>query len=145
MINFINLIKGLKIEHIEQVPLFERLYTPYRFGKIQVTRVYPDGSFYLLSIPREGDIDATTSRWYFISTLKSEGVIELNALLKSCLNNKANEIKNQKSLGFNIWRIACGNDIFELIENLTPSDDDSVFKRIKHVLNTKMKKIPKDN
>ncbi len=48
MKQFIDIKIGLKEEHLNMNPLFEKVYTPPGYGEEMISRIYGDGSLYYL-------------------------------------------------------------------------------------------------
>ncbi|MEN8115379.1 MAG: hypothetical protein ABFS16_00250 [Bacteroidota bacterium] len=135
MSQFIQNNIGLKEQHKNQNPLFEKTYIPPDYGERLISRVYPDGCLYYLN---------TNDNWNYISILKNEGLEDLKVVLIECCKVK-NEIKADGNLkGVVIWKLQCESQINEIIIAGIPSVEYNLFQKIDDIINTKLQTIQKD-
>jgi hypothetical protein len=144
MVQFINHIKGLKTNHINESPLFEKVYIPPDYGSRQVSRLYPDGSFYMMNLPRQIELETGNESWGFISSIVNEGVESIKRLLIKCRKCKNDNIQNKSVKGIEIWRFLCKNEIFEVVNTVLPETKNEIFNHIEQVIDQYLQPIPPD-
>lgn len=126
-------IEGLKVEHKNEQPLFEKIYTPPAYGDKMVSRLYCDGTLYYLS---------PLGIWTLISILTTEGLNEMNKVLKDCFQLSTTKVSDGNIQGSISWKLFSKNEMKEIIISGLPDKDFDYFQKIENILNTKMQTIP---
>lgn len=143
MTAFIQNINGLKLNHQDEIPLFEKTYIPPDYGSKLISRVYPDGSLYYLSLARETDnMDSISEKWNFISALTVKGKNEIRSLLEECCKMKS-LIKNDGNVnGAIIWKVQCQSHIHEILFTGIPDGSYQFLQKIDDLISLNLQPIP---
>ena len=131
-----NINKGIKENHLNAAVWFEKTYNPPAHGNSQISRLYDDGSYYLLS-------DSGT--WTYISQLTSAGLNEMKEVLEECCLLKSSSKENGNQPGMVIWELLCSNEYHQITIAGIPTKEFHAFKKVEKILNTQMQTIPSDH
>jgi len=143
MPQFIKNIKGLKPQHQEEIPLFEKTYIPPSIGNHLVSRVYADGSLYYLSHSGESScLNDTDEKWNYISSVSEKGVLGIRDILKKCYNLPLAVSAVANASGATIWKIPRDGRILRIEIFGVPEGDLKIFNEIDFLINTNIQLIP---
>lgn len=142
MNQFIDIKKGLKEEHQNARPLFEKVYTPPGYGNDMISRLYNDGSlYYLVSDPNFPKKYVQESAWRYISNVDTEGIISIKNLLKKCCEIDFQEKAPGNLPGLVTWKFFCDNKIKQVDIKGIPKGDEKYFDKIDNLVSTHILKI----
>lgn len=127
---------GIKDKHLNAVVWFEKTYQPPVHGNSQVSRLYEDGSYYLLS---------DSGIWTYISQLTSTGLDEMKKALEECCRVKSSSKENGNQPGMVIWEVLCSEKYHRVTITGIPAEEFLAFQKIEKILNTQMQTIPSDH
>lgn len=142
MTDFIQNITGLKPQHQQETPLFEKTYVPPVRGAKLVSRIYADGSLYYLS--RESHPETVESRdqhWNYISSVSEKGIVLIKNMLEIACGNTGEIPLSGNSMGAAVWKISCRNGITEMTIPGIPSGKFRIFTDIDEAVNSNIIKI----
>ncbi len=142
MNQFIKIKKGLKEEHLNMSPLFEKVYTPPGYGEDMISRLYRDGSLYYL-IDNEDAYEETIVNdiWGYVSKIQSEGVELITSLLEKCCETVFVQKEEGNLPGVTKWKFFCGDKIKEVVIRGLPVGNEKLFTEIDNLISTKIEKI----
>ncbi|HAQ20924.1 MAG TPA: hypothetical protein DCR40_17080 [Prolixibacteraceae bacterium] len=145
MIQFIQNINGISLQHQNEIPLFEKTNIPPDFGDKLISRIYSDGSLYYLSIARDSDDSAISSgKWNFAATVTERGVKAIQEVLEKCCELESNTPKGGNIRGAVTWKIRCKSGIQELLIAGIPEGKYLVFTQIDLLINSNIKPFYSD-
>ena len=136
-------IEGLKPQHLDETPLFEKTYVPPSFGNHLVSRVYADGSLYYLS--HSGDnhcLNDPDEKWNYISSVSEKGVLGIRTLLEKCDNLPIAASMSANASGAFTWKIPREGHIQKIVLFGIPDGDWKIFNDIDTLVNTNIQPIP---
>lgn len=142
MIQFIKIKKGLKEEHLDMNPLFEKIYTPPGYGEDMISRLYRDGSLYYL-IDNEDASEETivNDTWGYVSKIQGEGVELISNLLEKCCETVFVKKEEGNLPGMIKWKFFCGDKIKEVVIRGLPVENEKLFSEIDELVSTRIEKI----
>ena len=142
MNQFIEIKKGLKEEHLNINPLFEKVYTPPGYGEDMISRLYSDGSLYYL-IDNEDVSEETIVNdiWGYVSKIQSEGVELISNLLEKCCETIFVQKEEGNLPGTIKWKFFCGDKIKEVVIRGLPVEDEKLFSEIDKLVSTRIEKV----
>lgn len=141
MTKFIKNNKGLKPNHQQEDPLFEKIYFPSGTGDKLVSRVYSDGSLYYLT--HRGKEEKPEEAWNLISFISEKGMSGIREKLAKCCTLRPLTPKGN-AMGAVVWLFPCANQIREHIITGIPEHEDLIFQEIDFLVNTNIQTIPQD-
>ena len=143
MTQFIKNNNGLKHNHQNETPLFEKNNIPPDYGSRLVSRVYADGSLYYLSQARESDSSTDMDEnWNFISTVSGSGINKIRKTLAKCCEMSSNIKSGGNIKGAVIWKIQCEKELMEIIIVGIPEEKYEIFDEIDNLISSNMLTIP---
>ncbi len=143
MPQFIKNTEGLKHQHQEEIPLFEKTYIPPSFGNHLVSRVYADGSLYYLSHSGENNSrNNPDEKWNYISSVSENGVLGIRAILEKCNNLPIVVSTSANASGAVIWKIPQEDCIQKIVVFGVPEGALKIFNEIDILVNTNIQPIP---
>jgi len=135
-------IEGLKPQHQEELPLFEKTYVPPSYGNHLVSRVYADGSLYYLSHSGDNCLNDPDEKWNFISSVSEKGVFGIRAILEKCNNLPIASSSSANTSGAFIWKIPREGQIQKIVLFGLPEGELKIFNEIDLLVNTNIQTIP---
>ncbi len=142
MDQFIEIKKGLKEEHININPLFEKVYTPPGYGEDMISRLYNDGSlYYLIKDSNPSNHKNQNFSWGYISYIEEEGMDMINNLIERCCKINFHEKRPGNLPGLIKWKFLCNNKIKQVDVKGIPEGDEKLFAEIDNVVSTRIAKI----
>lgn len=142
MPHLIKNIEGLKPQHQEEVPLFEKTYIPPSFGNHLVSRVYADGSLYYLSHSGNNCLNDPNEKWNYISSVSEKGVLGIGSILEKCSNLPIAASTSANASGAVIWKIPREGHIQKIVLFGVLEGDLKIFNEIDFLVNTNIQTIP---
>ena len=142
MDQFIEIKKGLKEEHININPLFEKVYMPPGYGEDMISRLYNDGSlYYLIKDSNPSENEKQDSSWGYISYIEEEGMNMILILIERCCEINFREKMQGNLPGLIRWKLLCNNRIKQVDVRGIPSGDEKLLAEIDDIVSTRIAKI----
>ncbi len=135
-------IEGLKPQHLEETPLFEKTYIPPSFGNHLVSRVYADGSLYYLSHTGNNCLNDPDEKWNYISSVSEKGILGIRDILKKCSKLPIAASMSANAMGAFTWKIPREGHIQKIVLFGIPEGDLKIFAEIDILVNTNIQPIP---
>jgi hypothetical protein len=137
MVILIKNTDGLKPQHISEMPLFEKVYTPLEYGDKLVSRVYNDGSLYYLTQDRENfEYVVKGEEWKFIGYLSEKGIKEIKLKIDAiCKNILPISLQNNAFYELH-WKMNCKGEMHEFVISDVSHDQNEMFDEITEIVNS---------
>ena len=135
---------GLKPEHAQTIPLFEKIYFPPGFGRKEISRLYSDGSLYFFIEKESKNNGISDGKWVFITTVNENGLAEIYPRLKIALGLKSDDISGGNVKGIVLWKIFSDEKIVEITTTIIPKSKLEVLEEIKTLINSNLNYIGAD-
>ncbi|HCY41492.1 MAG TPA: hypothetical protein DHV48_09080 [Prolixibacteraceae bacterium] len=142
MTEFIQNTTGLKPQHQQEAPLFEKTYIPPQWGAKLVSRMYADGSLYYLSRESHPEtVESPDQHWNYISSVSEKGILLIKNMLEIGCGITDEIPLSGNSMGVVKWKIRHKNEIREIIIPGIPSGKFRIFTDIDEAVNSNIIKI----
>lgn len=144
MVKLIKNTDGLKPQHISEMPLFEKVYTPLEYGDKLISRVYNDGSLYYLTQDREDfEYVVKGEKWNFIGYLSEKGIREIKLKIDAICKNIL-PISLQNNAFYELrWKLNCKGEMHEFVISDVSDEQNEMFDEITEIVNSEQKLPPK--